>query len=71
MARYDFDRAGRRVIEDHGGVEVVLAYDGDDRIADLRAGTCVAQYVHGLGVDDPVELAAAGASCGIVYSQTR
>lgn len=61
MARYDFDRAGRLVIEDHSGVEVVLAYDGDDRIADLRAGTYVAQYVHGLGVDDPVELAAAGA----------
>ena len=61
VARYDYDPAGRRVVEDHAGVEVVIAYDGDARLADHRAGACVAQYVHGPGVDDPVELAAAGA----------
>ena len=34
---------------------------GSRGIADYRGGACVAQYVHGPGVDDPVELAAAGA----------
>lgn len=63
VARYDYDPAGRRVVEARPGAPaVVIAYDGVDRIADYRDGACVGQYVHGPAVDDPVELAAAGAT---------
>lgn len=63
VARYDYDPAGRRVVEARPGAPaVVIAYDGVDRIADYRDGVCVGQYVHGPAVDDPVELAAAGAT---------
>lgn len=62
VVRYDHDPAGRRVVEQRPGAPVVTCwYDGPDRIADYRGPTCVGQYVHGPGIDDPVELAAAGA----------
>jgi|GEM_PF-2836550 len=61
IARYAYDPAGRRAIEEHGVERLVIAYDGADRIADHRANRCVAQYVYGATVDDPVHLAAAGA----------
>jgi RHS repeat-associated protein len=61
VVRYDYDPTGRRITEDRPGAPLVTCcYDGPDRIADYRDGTCVGQYVHGPGVDDPVELAAAG-----------
>lgn len=63
LARYDYDPTGRRVVEERpGSAAVVIAYDGADRLADYRDGGCVGQYVHGPAVDDPLELAADGAT---------
>lgn len=61
VARYRYDASGRVVVEEHGGADVLVsAHDGPDRIADYRGGVCVAQYVHGPAIDDPVHLAAGG-----------
>lgn len=61
VARYAYDAAGRRVVEEIAGeVPLAVCNDGVDRVADYRAGACVAQYVHGDAVDDPLHLATAG-----------
>ncbi len=61
VAAYAYDPAGRRVLEESADGVLVVAYDGDDRIADHRAGTCVAQYVHGSSAVDLVHVATGGA----------
>ena len=61
VVRYAYDPAGRRVVEDTVGAgALVIAHDGVDRVADYRTGVCVAQYVHGDAIDDPLHLATAG-----------
>ncbi len=61
VAEYSYDATGRRVVERVGGAATLaIANDGMDRVADYRAGRCVAQYVHGDAIDDPLHLATGG-----------
>lgn len=60
VARYLYDPAGRRVVEESAHGRLVAIHDGVDRIADYATDECVAQYVHGDAVDDPLHAATAG-----------
>ncbi len=57
LAAYDYDPAGRRVVERHGADTLIVLHDGPDRAAEYRNGELVAQYVHGDDIDEPLHLA--------------
>jgi RHS repeat-associated protein len=54
---YDFDGAGNRVVASAvpGGSSVRMVYDGPNAVLDLENGVVKAAYVHGLGIDQPIE----------------
>jgi RHS repeat-associated protein len=51
---YDYDYAGRRIVKVLEGDTTRYVYDGDNIIAEYYDGECVAKYVHGPNIDEPV-----------------
>ena len=62
-ANYTYDAFNRRVSKTVNGVAKYFVYDGDDIIAEYNAaGTLLAEYVHGDGVDEVLTMARNGAT---------
>jgi RHS repeat-associated protein len=52
---YAFDGDGNRVLVGMAGSAVRCVYDGSNVVLDLTNGVVQAAYVHGLGIDQPIE----------------
>jgi RHS repeat-associated protein len=60
---YGYLPNGKRINKTVGGVTTYYLYDGDDIIAEYDAGgTLIASYIHGPGVDEPIQMTRAGST---------
>jgi RHS repeat-associated protein len=60
---YGYLPNGKRISKTVGGVTTYYLYDGDDIIAEYdAAGTLIASYIHGPGVDEPIQMTRAGST---------
>ncbi len=59
-ASYAYDYQGERIKKTVGGVETGYLYQAEDMIKETSGGT-VTNYLHGIGIDDPVYLDRSGA----------
>ncbi len=62
-AIYSYDPFGKRLSKTFGGVTTYYLYDEEDIIAEYDAsGTRIASYIHGPGIDEPVQMTRGGAT---------
>ena len=58
---YGYDPFGKRLAKTVGGVTTYYFYDGEDIIAEYDStGALIAGYIHGPGVDEPIEMTRGG-----------
>jgi RHS repeat-associated protein len=59
-ASYAYDYAGRRIKKTVSGTETAYLYNGEDIVKETN-GALVMDYLHGIGIDEPVMLDRSGA----------
>ena len=60
---YEYSPNGKRLAKTVGGVKTHYLYDGDDIIGEYdAAGTLIASYIHGPGIDEPIEMTRGGST---------
>jgi RHS repeat-associated protein len=63
LVSYGYDPFGKRLAKTVVGVTTYYLYDGEDVIAEYdSAGVLTAAYIHGPGIDEPVQMTRGGAT---------